>query len=87
MSKINLKNRYKESGQFMLEAILLMILFLGVTVILKKKFDEKNILGLLVAKPWEQISGMMSHGFWKSESFSPDLHPQALQLSRAGDSQ
>ncbi len=85
MKKMGLKNRCKESGQFMVEAILLMTLFLGIAVVLKKKFHEENILGLLVAKPWSQISGMMSHGSWKPERFSPSVHPQGSVLAREGD--
>lgn len=79
------KNRLRQSGQFMLEGILLMVMFLGMAVLVKKQFKEKHILAMLVAQPWGQISGMMSNGVWKEESAGHSMHPQGRVMSREGD--
>ncbi|MGH1468902.1 MAG: hypothetical protein ACRBBP_08505 [Bdellovibrionales bacterium] len=79
------KSKVRQSGQFMLEAVLLMTLFFGIAMVFKKTFDDKNILGSLVAGPWSQISGMMSNGVWKAEGAGYNMHPQGHVMSREGD--
>jgi len=79
------KNSVQQSGQLIIEAILIMTLFFGIAVLIKQKFSDKNIVGAMVAKPWGQISGMMSNGVWKPEAQGRELHPQANIFSREGD--
>lgn len=76
----------KQKGQFMLEGILLMVLFLGVATVIKDRMTDTNVLGSLVAGPWERVSGMMTNGVWRTEAAGVDLHPQGNVMSRVGDS-
>lgn len=69
----------------MLEAVLLMVLFLGIATAIKKSFKDKNILAMIVADPWKNIAGMMSNGVWKKEGDGYVLHPQGNVMSREGD--
>ncbi len=82
---IRLKRNFKQGGQFMLEGILLMTMFFGMAMLVKKQFKEKHIISMLVAEPWSQISGMMSNGVWKKEAAGRSMHPQGHVMSREGD--
>jgi len=63
-----------------------MTLFFGISVLIKNKFADQGIISGLVAKPWEQIAGMMSNGVWKPEVQGRPEHPQGNVFSREGDS-
>jgi hypothetical protein len=81
------KSLTRQSGQLIIEAVLIMTLFFGIAVLIKKQFADKNIVGAMVAKPWGKIAGMMSNGVWKTEAQGRDMHPQGNIFSREGDSQ
>jgi len=83
--KTHKKSFKSQSGQMILEAILLMTLFLGIATLIKREVGDKNIIGAMVAGPWNQVSGMMSNGVWKSETQGRSLHPQGNIVSREGD--
>lgn len=87
MSKNRKKNLAQQSGQLIIEAILLMTLFFGIAVVIKQKFGDQNIVGAMVAKPWSRVAGMMSNGVWKPEAQGRDMHPQGNIFSREGDVQ
>ena len=89
IKRIGVKNkRFKsQSGQLIIEAILLMVLFAGIATVIRQKFDDRNIVGALVAGPWAQIAGMMSNGVWRREADGYSLHPQGSVVSREGDEQ
>jgi len=81
------KSKSSQSGQLIIEAILIMVLVLGITILLQNQFRDRNIIGSLVAGPWGAVAGMMSNGVWKSERDGRVIHPQGNVMSREGDSQ
>ena len=78
-------HKKSQNGQLIIEAMLLMLLFVGVATLIQRQMREKNIISAMVAGPWEQISGMMSNGVWKPESKGRELHPQGNIVTREGD--
>ena len=84
-TKNNADNHASEKGQLVLEAILLMVLFLGVAVAVKNKFSEDNIIGSLAAGPWASVSSMMSNGSWDKSKDEGEVHPLTTVISREGD--
>ena len=80
-------NRAGQSGQLIIEAILIMVLVLGITILLQNQFRDRRIIGSLVAGPWGAVAGMISNGAWKSEAEGRVLHPQGNIISREGDSE
>lgn len=81
------RGRLRQSGQFMLESVLLMTMLFGMAMLVKKQFKERHIISKLVAGPWNKVAGMMSNGVWKPEASGHDMHPQGHVMSREGDNQ
>lgn len=79
------KIKNSESGQFILEGVLLMILFVGVAMAIKNQFSEKNLIGALAAGPWASVSKMMSDGTWDKTKSEGESHPLTQNISRVGD--
>ena len=79
------KNKNLQSGQLILEGILLMMIFLGVAMLVKNQFSEKNLIGALAAGPWASISKMMSDGTWDRTKTEGESHPLTQTISREGD--
>ena len=85
--KIEKKQKLKtsQSGQLILEAVLLMVIFVGVVMAIKNQFSEKNLIGALAAGPWASISKMMSDGTWDKTKSEGESHPLTQTISREGD--
>jgi len=81
------KNLLEQSGQLIIEAILLMTLFFGIAVMIQKQFKDQSIISAMVAGPWAQVSGMISNGVWKPETEGRPMHPQGNNFTREGDVQ
>jgi len=64
-----------QSGQFIVEAILLMTLLLGVTISIAKYFKDKSIVAQVISAPWKSLAGMIQNGMWASASASMEMHP------------
>ena len=79
------KNKNSQSGQFILEGILLMVLFTGIALMIKNQFTEKTIIGALVAGPWASVQQMMSNGTWDKSKTEGESHPLIQTISREGD--
>jgi hypothetical protein len=62
-------------GQFVLEAILLMIVFLGLITLITGYFNKQGFLEQLVKTPWTRLSGMLQNGEWMTPDKSNVLHP------------
>lgn len=89
IKKINKKNKnlMQQSGQAVIEAVLIMTLVFGLAVFFNTRFRNSGIIGSLTAGPWGAIAGMMSNGVWKSEREGRELHPHGNVMSRQGDNQ
>jgi hypothetical protein len=64
-----------QRGQFTVEAILLMVAFMGILLLVTNFFNSKEILGSLVKGPWTALSGMLENGEWMAAQQSQALHP------------
>jgi len=78
-------SHHDQAGQLVLEGVLIMIIFLGVAVAIKNKFNDNGYIGSLTAGPWASISKMMSDGTWDKTKSEGESHPLTQTLSREGD--
>ncbi len=53
-----------QRGQFVIEAVLLMIVMLGLVTAFIRTARETEILSKIVETPWEKTSGMIESGNW-----------------------
>lgn len=70
-----------ERGQFVIEAILLMILSIGLLTLGLRTLREGNILGNLVSGPWDRMAGMIESGSWEVAETAAKKHPNQLDRS------
>jgi hypothetical protein len=69
----------KQKGQVIIEAVLLIVIMLGLWVSLSKTFIEgKYMKKLMQEGPWPRLSGMIEAGVWESSSRAKRLHPNNL---------
>ena len=59
-------------GQAVIEAVLLIVLFLGVSFFIQREFRRQELLATLVSKPWVLVQNLVEHGGWKNK---PSQHP------------
>lgn len=76
MKKSSRKSLLKnEHGQFVIEAVLLMVLSIGLLTLGLRTLRDGNILGNLVSGPWERVAGMIESGSWNVAEVSAKKHP------------
>ena len=64
-----------QSGQLMVEAVLLLVVGMATTMMVTKFLSEKQFAQTLIAKPWSTLSGMIECGVWSG--CGPNKHPAA----------
>ena len=57
-------NNRNERGQFVIEAVLLMVLSMGLLLTFIKICRQNDVLAKLVETPWEKTAGMIESGVW-----------------------
>lgn len=62
-------------GQFVIEAVLLMVISIMLFAALMKSFKEKQIVENILTKPWQKIAGMIENGVWADAASSKKRHP------------
>lgn len=66
-------------GQVIIEAILLLVVMVGLWAYLSKVFMSSNYMRTLMADgPWPRLSGMIESGVWETPSKAKRLHPNNL---------
>ncbi|MBE8221288.1 MAG: hypothetical protein HAW60_01005 [Bdellovibrionales bacterium] len=64
--KKNKHNRYlpilKNSGQAVVESILLMSILFGVFVFVAGEFKKRKLVSKLISKPWKKIDNVIRYG-------------------------
>lgn len=90
MVKLKTKNKEhkkNEKGQMAIEAVLITVLLLSLTIFASRQMRSRNFIGRMIAEPWRQISGMMSTGNWmdSQQALDNNLHPHVNTLTRVGD--
>lgn len=64
MGRSPLKSIQNNRGQFLIEAVLLVTLSLGLLVWSTRYFREKKIIAKAVEGPWSRVSTMTESGIW-----------------------
>ena len=64
-----------EKGQFVIEAVLLMVMSIGLLVVGLRLLRDGNVVSNLVSGPWEKMSGMIESGVWEPAAKAAAKHP------------
>ena len=66
-SQTRKKLRSNESGQVILEYILILIVALSVGVILQRFLREQEFAANMTVRPWGRLDGMIQCGVWRAD--------------------
>lgn len=77
-----LKNK---QGQFVIEAVLLMLVSIGFLFAGLRLLRDNNVMGNLVSAPWEKAAGMIESGSWATADQAAKNHPNQLNRSLSLD--
>lgn len=72
-------NIHNQRGQFVIEAVLLMTLFMGLLILGVRTFREGKVLPSLVEAPWGKTAGMIEAGSWLPVNDARTRHPNQFQ--------
>jgi hypothetical protein len=64
-----------QRGQFMIEGLLIMVVFMGLVAIVASFFKKNEIFENLVKAPWTSLAGMLQNGEWLATAQSQTMHP------------
>lgn len=74
------KNLLKnERGQFVIEAVLLMVVSVSVLLFGLRYMKENKTMATLVSGPWEKTAGMIESGVWKPAEEAAKKHPNQTE--------
>lgn len=62
-------------GQFAIEAILLLMVTVGLFVAATNQLRERQVLAKLVEGPWKKVAGMIETGVWEDPKTARAKHP------------
>lgn len=65
----------KQKGQMTVEAILLLVIFVGIFLVTQRTFKSKKYLAQVVSGPWSYVQGMIESGVWLPADSSKSKHP------------
>jgi hypothetical protein len=65
-----------QRGQLVVEAVLLLAIIAGVSILVSSRLKKSNFAQGLVTTPWEKMSGMVECGNWGK--CSPGVHPSSI---------
>jgi hypothetical protein len=60
-------NPREQSGQVILEYILLLVVALSVSFILQRFLRDRQIAATLTVRPWASLDGMIQCGVWRPD--------------------
>lgn len=70
--------RKNQKGQFLIEAVLLMFIFMSAFLVFSRVMKEQKVVQNLVQRPWGIIAGMIETGNWKPIGESRKIHPNRI---------
>ena len=70
-------------GQFVIEAVLLMVVTVGFFIWGTKQLREGKYLAKLIGGPWQKVAGMIEAGVWETPDKAKKLHPNQLARSNS----
>jgi len=74
-----------DRGQFVIEAVLLMVLSIGLLMLGLRTLRDGNIIGNLISGPWERMAGMIESGSWDPAAAAAKKHPNQVKRSLSLD--
>lgn len=74
MKRPNLRS---QGGQLIMEAVILMVILVGVALTITKYFTSQEVLHNLISGPWKSLAGMMQNGEWGTPDATDAIHPNA----------
>ncbi len=86
-----MKNKSQKSllknqrGQFVIEAVLLMVVSIGFLYAGLRLLKSGNVMGNLVASPWKKVAGMIESGNWNVADEAAKKHPNQIDRSLSVD--
>lgn len=69
--------RKNQGGQMIVEAILILVLFMGFALVTANYFKDQEILKHMISDPWQSLAGMLQNGVWGSPDKTNAVHPNA----------
>lgn len=73
-------------GQFVIEAVLLMVVMVSVFMASVNFLKDKKFVAKLVSSPWIKISGMIEAGVWEDDKVSRKKHHPVVLTRAVSDS-
>ena len=73
-----------EKGQTVLEAVLLIVVLVGLSTFLMNGLKKMDYVATLTVDPWARVSGMIECGVWSPcglQTPSPGQHPSNRVIS------
>ena len=65
-----------KKGGIIIEAILIMVLFMSLAIYVQREFKSKELASKLITSPWNKFDSMIRNGNWTSDRDESDsLHP------------
>jgi hypothetical protein len=77
--------RLDQRGQFVIEAVLLMVLSIGLLTAGLKLLRDGKVVSNLIDGPWDRVSGMIESGVWQPASQAAAHHPNQRSRSLSLD--
>lgn len=66
-----------QRGQILIEAVLLMVLLLGISTLIGRELRQREFFQTLVTGPWARLQGMVECGVWEPCVGQPGMHPNS----------
>jgi hypothetical protein len=72
MKSRSIKN---QRGQFVVEGILIMVVFMGIVAMVGAFFSKNDVLKNLIKAPWINLAGMLQNSEWEPVQSGMARHP------------
>ena len=69
----------KNTGQATIEAVLILVVLLGVSALVAREFRSNEFFVNLVSGPWKKLDGMIQNGVWAEAKNSYGMHPNHME--------
>jgi hypothetical protein len=62
------RGRKSQSGQAIIEFILITTVLVGIAAFVSNHLRENHIISSLIATPWQGLSNVIEHGVWMADA-------------------
>lgn len=64
-----------QRGQAILEAVLIIVMLMGFTMMVANYFKSQEVLKKLITEPFQYVAGMLQNGVWQPPDKGAAAHP------------